>query len=707
MLLSKVKTKNGDENIIAYDINEVLEQYPALMFRKIQRNHKMIEYSTEYICLDTETSHDNLVRGWIYQWAIKLDRIYCYGRKPTEIIDFMSQTCEYYGLNDNKKIIIYIHNASYDLQYLKHYIYQYDKNARFMAIDSHSILLCDVVGFRFICSYKLTNLSLANLSDNYAEKYRKAVGEIDYNIVRYQDDVLNSEDWYYMFSDVASQYDGIKGYLKVNEYNYACEAPFTSTGFVRAELRKKATQEGDTWRREFNEAALSLEQYNLCRQAFMGGLTIANYLEINKTIRSDKLRHKDFTSSYPARQLMEYFPHGAPSWYGEIDSEDEFQYLLDNYCCVFLLYLEDVHIKHNITAPYIPSSKCIQLEDAAKLNGKIVYAKSLTIAVTELDYKWIKKQYTGKNKKIDKMLIFDRGKLPEWFRKEVFKYFENKCTLKGVDDLLYMKSKNLLNGIYGMTATAIIREHYEMDKEHIFVKKHYTDKEEKENADLKELNKYYKSRNSFLEYQWALWTTAHARDALMTMIETVGYENFLYCDTDSVFYLETETNKINMKKYQEILIEKAIKNNAYVGNKYLGNAEDEPPFISFRALHAKCYALEEFNKKTNNYELAVTIAGIPKKSIKWIDNKPVLKTNAQELGNIDNLKDGFIFSHCGGTRAIYNEDYIKQVQINGHNTELASSVIIDNIEKEVNDTMFTATNNYEILTINQETLCEI
>ena len=135
--------------------------------------------------------------------------------------------------------------------------------------------------------------------------------------------------------------------------------------------------------------------------------------------------------------------------------------------------------------------------------------------------------------------------------------------------------------------------------------------------------------------------------------------------------------------------EKAIQGGAFVGSKFLGLPEDEPRIRAFRGLHAKCYAMEEYNKKTGKFELKVTIAGIPKKAIKFIDGKAVTMTNAEELGKIDNLVDGFTFKHCGGTRAIYNERPIEEKEIRGHKIELASSVIIDNIEKEISDTMWT------------------
>ena len=111
--------------------------------------------------------------------------------------------------------------------------------------------------------------------------------------------------------------------------------------------------------------------------------------------------------------------------------------------------------------------------------------------------------------------------------------------------------------------------------------------------------------------------------------------------------------------------------------------------------------MEEYNKKTGKFELNVVIAGIPKRATKWKNGKTVIKTNAEELGNIDNLKDGFTFKHCGGTRCVYNERPITTMNINGHITELASSAVIENIEKEISDTMYTKGADYTPLHIVQ------
>lgn len=728
MINSKVKTKDGFEEITAYDVNEI--NLPVLIFKGLQRNHKIVKYATDYFCLDTETSKIDDITGWIYQWAICIkQKIFVYGRRPSELIDFLCKCAEHYELNNEKRIIIYIHNMQYDFAYLKKYLSQYDPQIKALAIDNHCVLTVDVLGFRFICSYKLTNLSLAVLSDKYAKRYIKAVGEIDYNVLRYQDSELTDDDWFYMFSDVASQYDGVKEYLSMNGYTFAADAPFTSTGFVRVECRKSA-KKCDKWHEEFQKSALSLSDYRLCRQAFMGGITICSWRYSGKTIREKaitiktesgketsviKLGHKDFTSRYPATQMLDYMPTGKPMRYGHISDKNELNALLNKYCCVFMLTLENVRLKKGVTAPYIPSSKClgvatttnskgVKAPDWLKINGKIVYCKKMTIAVTELDFYWIKRQYTASAVYVSDMICFKRGKMPDWLKSKVMEYFKNKCTLKHEEPILYTKSKNLLNGIYGMTATAIIRPSYEINQDSIIGKVIAADKDADDESKLK---KYYSSHNSFMSYQWSVYTTAHSRNYLMQMIEATGdgdghidkknpenddlteiYKNFLYCDTDSVFYIITPENEIRMKKFTEECIDRAINGNAYIGDNYLGAPTNEPHIRAFRGLHSKCYAMEELNEKTGKHQLNVVIAGIPKKAIKWQKGKPVKRSNAWELGNVDNLEDGFTFAHCGGTRCVYND--IRPIEIrdiNGHKTELATSAVIENIEKVLSNTM--------------------
>ena len=162
MIDSYVKTKNGRERITAYTVQECV--LPVLTFKELQRNYQIKRYASDFMCFDTETSHADLECAWVYQWAVKLKSLYVYGRTVSEFIEFLQKVAEHYKLNDKKRILIYTHNLAYDYCYIKHSLKAYDPTMDILAVDNHGILQIDVLGFRFVCSYKLTNLSMFAMS---------------------------------------------------------------------------------------------------------------------------------------------------------------------------------------------------------------------------------------------------------------------------------------------------------------------------------------------------------------------------------------------------------------------------------------------------------------------------------------------------------------------------------------------------------------
>ena len=228
-----------------------------------------------------------------------------------------------------------------------------------------------------------------------------------------------------------------------------------------------------------------------------------------------------------------------------------------------------------------------------------------------------------------------------------------------------------------MTATDIVREENVLDFETMeFTTLHCEDVEIEE-----KLTKYYKSRNSFMPFQFGVWTTAHARDELHKMIELIGYENFIYCDTDSIFFLDSEEVREKISQYNEKAIEFAMSDDGLhvknVKGKFscYGVFEDEDDNIEqFKFLHAKCYAF------INDKGLHATIAGVAK-SNKKIGNEKM--TIEEELETLDNLREGFTFSECGSTKSKYVNYDVSRETLAGHVTEYASAVIITPTTKEL------------------------
>ena len=188
------------------------------------------------------------------------------------------------------------------------------------------------------------------------------------------------------------------------------------------------------------------------------------------------------------------------------------------------------------------------------------------VVVNELDLKWLRKQYTF-DYAINEVYIAKRGKYPKYLRDTVDMYFEGKSYTKKIyNDILKthsefsieareakrnnLRDKGLLNAIYGMSATDPVRENYSENEDGIWERELLSEKDI-----IDKLDEFYSKKSSFMNYELGLWTTAHARDELLTFVEVIGYENFLYGDTDSIFYISTPEVEERIENYNKMFRE--------------------------------------------------------------------------------------------------------------------------------------------------------
>jgi hypothetical protein len=266
------------------------------------------------------------------------------------------------------------------------------------------------------------------------------------------------------------------------------------------------------------------------------------------------------------------------------------------------------------------------------------------MALTNIDYWIIKQQYD-----YDELIITDfwfatKGWLPKEIREKVVEYYYNKSTLKHEDPYFYAINKEYLNSIYGMMVQRIIHDEFSVDdKGNIFMDNTKTDDEK--------INDYYKSRNSFLEYQWGVWVTALARSRLQKGIDAVGAD-MVYCDTDSVKCIgdhDADFDKINADSIQKHAgIHRSVE---YKGERYtMGTFERDAVYDKFITLGSKKYAYIEDGK------LGITVAGLSKKQ------------GAEELkkkGGLKAFRDGEVFLNSGRTCAYYNDDPVHEITVDG------------------------------------------
>lgn len=322
---------------------------------------------------------------------------------------------------------------------------------------------------------------------------------------------------------------------------------------------------------------------------------------------------------------------------------------------------------------YLTKDKCYNIVNGRFYNGRVLSADSLTCALTEVDYIIIKEVY-----RFDFTLLqwykASKGKIPQCIIDFIIEQYRLKTELKGLtgdlNETLYMKSKNRLNGIYGLFATAPIREE-------IVYNKQDRDFHFKEENDIEELFETSK-RGYWLPYQFGIWCTALARYELYKGIKTVScksgadFTDFVYCDTDSVKYIgAVDWTKYNAEKIRLSKESGAYATDAKGKTHYMGVFESEGTYDRFKSCGAKKYAYEK------NGKLSVTIAGVEKK-------KGAIELAAH--GGLDALQDGFVFREAGGLCAKYNDiPEVEEIEIDGYIIPITANLYLTQSEYTLGD----------------------
>lgn len=639
------------------------EDFP---YYRIKKSNPLIQPTKRYIehlmTFDIETSTiektDGSFEGFMYHWQVCIDGYVCFGRTWKEFLTFlrkMNRALKNY--DDKHKLLCYIHNFSYEFQFL----YSWIKLQDVFAIDKRKPLKAVSKDFNieFRCSYLLSNMNLKKFIENTPNAhYFKGTGDLDYKKVFTPKTPLTMSELGYCYNDVMGLYEAIIYLLKEDTLE---SIPLTSTGYVRRECRNNMRKNKKN-RKQFLDLKLDDKLYQLCKDAFRGGNTASNRYKTN-FINYDVSSY-DMSSAYPYAMISGLYPI-TPFQEETITSLDMLDDYNNRYCTLAYYSFEKVKLKKGIPFPYIPYSKCIEFiapsyEGIFKgkeycYNGRVLEADFIKIAMTNYDYQIFINQYDydEDNVRVEEFYYSHKGFLPKELTDTVIEFFMLKSQLKGIreKDYEYMKSKNKLNSLYGMIVTDIIRQ------ENLF-----NDQWEKgENSTLEE---YYSKRNNFLTYQWGLFVTAICRTNLQKAIDKIGLD-CVYIDTDSVKFVghhDVVFEQINQEMI-DWCTQNDIINYVNVGNHkyFLGLYDKEKGYSEFITLGAKKYAFKQNNK------IGITVAGLNKKS------------GAQELerkGGLSNFKIGTEFLDSGRKTVYYNDDRKHLLTVQGCKIENASNIAL-------------------------------
>lgn len=606
-------------------------------------NNKQITYYNIEAGFDIETTSMKSAGGekfaYMYVWMVGIgygEEVY-YGNTWEEFVDFCEALSNQFNLTDKKLFVIYVHNLGYEFQFMHKYFTWTDV---FSGGERKPLKATTSLGIEFRDSYILSGYSLANTAKNLVKhKVAKMVGDLDYTLIRTPSTPLTEKEIKYCENDIHI----ILAYIneQIDDSGSIAQIPMTNTGRVRKFTRDQCYyknidgSKGNKaqyvrYRKLIADLTLDVASYTQLKRAFMGGFTHAN--ANHSGVLLEGVSSIDFTSSYPSVMLSEKFPMSRFKA-TTVDTLSALDALCNRYAVVFDARFEN--IKAALTQEnYISESKCFNVINPTINNGRINCADSISVTITDIDYEIMKQAYTWDEIEVTNVKYAHKDYLPKPIINSVLKLYQGKTELKDVagSEIEYMHSKGMLNSIYGMCVTDVVKTQASYSNE--------TWSNEIPNV-AETIMEYNESKNRFLYYPWGVWITAYARRNLWTGIVAVG-DDYVYSDTDSLKVFNYETHKPYIEWFDKTIIAKMetmcdhykidkqlLRPKTKEGvEKIIGVWDFEGTYSRFKTLGAKRYLTEA------NGKLHLTVAGLSKRN-------GIEHMKAQALGDIDGVFDLF------------------------------------------------------------------
>lgn len=595
------------------DIKGVINSFE---FDKIKDNKKVWYYNVP-VSFDIEVSSFKSIhmdkKCCMYMWSFAIYDKVIIGRTWEEFIKMCYELSEELMLDENNRLVIYVHNLSYEFQFIRKWfewksVFSLEKRKPIKALTTN--------GIEFRCSYLLSGYGLEKLSEQLIHhNVKKLVGNLDYNKIRTSETLLTKEEYDYSANDVLI----VTAYIEelIEQYGSIINLPLTKTGFVRKFMRNKClytdsahknVDEYKKYRKLMRSLTLTPQIYIRLKQAFAGGFTHANPAYSGETLNS--VKSFDETSAYPATMVSKKFPMSTFEPY-EMTMAEEFYDALQRYCCLMTVHMYGLKPKV-LFENYISKSHCLTCKNPVENNGRIVSADEISMTITEQDFIIIMNMYEWDDLVIDEMYVAQKAYLPKPIIEGVLELYGKKTTLKEVKgkEAEYMRSKEDINSTFGMCVTDICRDEII-----------YSSEWSSEKPDLEEAIKLYNnSTKRFLYYAWGVWITAYARMNLFSGI--LEFKNdYVYSDTDSIKGLNYQKHMNYINKYNESIVkqidtcllsyglnpELSRPKNKWGKVKQLGVWNEEDLYTRFKTLGAKRYMTETGDGIT------MTVSGVNKK----------------------------------------------------------------------------------------------
>lgn len=594
-------------NSILNILNDNLE--PA--FCKGSKDKVMNEAISFDIEATSTYTKDGKKIAFMYAWALDIFDCTIIGREWSEFVNTINTISNFYGLNPKKRIIVYVHNLSYDLQFFRKwfewdYIFSTHTRKPLYAITKN--------GIEFRCSLRLSGYKLSKVGEQMGiEK----LPDFNYTEIRTPITKLTFREYQYIIHDVKI----VSAYIrkKIADESGIINIPFTKTGYVRRLCRHKCLRDkykSGYYSKMIHTMVLTFDEYLTAKSAFMGGFTHTAFNHSGH-VRYN-VRSFDFNSSYPTVLIAEKYPMSAGEEIKHCSKKELSERLESSQCAIVELELENVKNKFKYES-YLSQSRCsiCEANETTKViinNGRVYSAGKIVVTITNVDYQIMKKVYDFDIVRYNHFYVYKTEYLPKPFVECILELYKTKTELKGVPnvDEEYMNAKENLNSMYGMTVTDIVRKFIDYDYDEnewddiIRVRNKLPPKEFTDAEKEKQIEKENKKKGRFMYYLWGIFCTAYARRNLWYGITECGYD-YIYSDTDSIKILNAENHMDFINRYNNWISERLEMamdfhklphelirpKNKFGKEKPLGVWDNDGNYRKFKALRAKSYMYQK------------------------------------------------------------------------------------------------------------------
>ena len=506
---------------------------------------------------------------------------------------------------------IFIHNLSHEWSFIRNWIRDYE--VFYMDNDNRSPMYVLWKGFLLIDSYKIFPKKLEEVAKSYC--ITQKTHDLDYSVPRNYKTVLTEKELEYCCNDTRILVE-LAQFVFDNYFIPTDRLPLTQNQIVKNIIRKKFNEEKtDALVKKLNHMTMTQDQYMFIRHyGFRGGYCGSSLRDTGEE-GMPKVGYVDLTSAYMTAICHGYYP--VTPFKAVKASEAVFNRVINNKCVYALIKFFDLRVKGNKAVILESKSSIIYCmpdgstpktkEDLrvakrhvrTNSSGRIIQAKSLIVSLNEIDWELYNLCYSWSSFEIIRLETADRGSLPDYVKETAISLYKHKAELKkaGIKNSEYEMAKTLVSNVFGAIVQRLSDDLINGSKN----------------------NWLSNQLDSCLKPQWGCYITAHVRSMIVKTIVAIGRDNWLYSDTDSIYFIlnDRTMNVVNMFNVE------AKAKNAILCKQYnldyalfddLGCFDNEGKnIIRFKTLGAKSYLYYYTDAKHPKGAFKYVVSGVPEK----------------------------------------------------------------------------------------------